>query len=183
MTEYDQLCYFLGNDFVHEKQDKMEEKKGEIHKAQIVNIDDCKRKITWTLYRFDLDEKDFLPFFNKTDNAPEGLRKFCDYVLLVKYHEKTYVLLVELKRGDISGADKQLKASQVFIEFLYKTAERLHRDFNDFDFNKENVVLRKIIVKETKSNKKTLKDDLQIDKNADIILFKSSGSFPVVKFL
>lgn len=105
------------------------------------------------LYRFDLDEKEFLCFFNKTDNSPEGLRKFCDYVLLVKHDGKTFILLIELKRGDISGADKQLRASEVFIEFLHKTAERLHQDFGDFSFNRKNIVLRKIIVKEVKSNK------------------------------
>lgn len=182
MTEYDQLCNILSNEFLSDSQDVMIEEKGTTHKAQRVNIDDGKRKLVWNLYRFDLDEKDFLHFFNKTDNSPEGLRKFCDYVLLVNNGSKTFVLLIELKRGDTAGADKQLKASEVFIEYVHKTAERLYQDFGDFNFNKKNVVLRKIIIKAIKSNK-TGTQGTRIDKNQDIILFKSSGVFPINKFL
>ena len=182
MTEYDQLCNILSNEFLSVSQDVMTEKKDATRKAQRVNIDDGKRRFIWSLYRFDLEEKEFLLFFNKTNNSPEGLRKFCDYVLLVNTGSKTYVLLIELKRGNTTGADKQLKASEVFIEFIHKTAERLYQDFGDFNFNKTNVVLRKIIIKEVKSNKIGTKGT-QIDKNQDIILFKSAGSFPLAKFL
>ena len=83
---------------------------------------------------------------------------------------------------DISGADKQLRASEVFIEFLHKTAERLHQDFGDFSFNRKNIVLRKIIVKEVKSNKSGTQGT-RVDKNQEIILFKSAGVFPLAKFL
>lgn len=182
MTEYDQLCNILSSEFLSASQDVMIEKKGTTHKAQRVNIDDGKRKLVWNLYRFDLEEKDFLHFFNRTNNSPEGLRKFCDYVLLVNNGSKTFVLLIELKRGDTAGADKQLKASEVFIEFVHKTAERLYQDFGDFNFNKRNVVLRKIIIKAIKSNK-TVTQGTRIDKNQDIILFKSAGLFPINKFL
>lgn len=181
--EYDQLCSILSDEFLAVSQDRMRENKGSDHKMQEVHIDDGGRKnLFWTLYRFDLDKKEFLHFFNKTDNSPEGLRKFCDYILLIKYKGKTFVLLVELKRGDVSGADKQLKASEVFIEFIYKTAERLHRDFRDVYFDRKKVVLRKIIIKELKSNKIEMKH-IRIDKNQDIISFGSSGGFPLVEFL
>ena len=60
MTEYDQLCNILSNEFLSDSQDVMIEEKGTTHKAQRVNIDDGKRKLVWNLYRFDLDEKDFL---------------------------------------------------------------------------------------------------------------------------
>lgn len=182
MTEYDQLCSILSDEFLAASQDIMVEKKENTHKAQRVNIDDGKRELIRNLYRFDLEEKEFLHFFDKTDNSPEGLRKFCDYVLLVKHDDKTFVLLIELKRGETTGADKQLKASEVFIEFLHKTAERLHRDFGDFNFNRRNVVLRKIVIKEVKSNKTGTKGT-RIDKNQDIITFKSAGQFPLAKFL
>ena len=137
MTEYEQLCSIISDEFLAVSQDIMTETKEATQKvAQRVHIDDGKRGLIRNLYRFDLDEKEFLCFFNKTDNSPEGLRKFCDYVLLVKHDGKTFILLIELKRGDISGADKQLRASEVFIEFLHKTAERLHQDFGDFSFNR-----------------------------------------------
>ncbi len=182
MTEYDQLCSILSDEFLSVSQDVMIELKEDTHKAQRVNIDDGKRGFIRNLYRFDLEEKEFLHFFDRTDNSPEGLRKFCDYILLVKHDDKTFVLLIELKRGDTSGADKQLKASETFIEFLHKTAERLHRDFADFNFNRRNVILRKIIIKKVRSNK-TGTQGTRIDKNQDIILFKSSGQFPLAKFL
>lgn len=181
-TEYDQLCNILSDEFLSVSQDVMIELKKDTHKAQRVNIDDGRRELIRNLYRFDLEEKEFLHFFNKTDDSPEGLRKFCDYILLVKHKNKTFVLLIELKRGDTYGADKQLKASEAFIEFLQKTAERLYQDFADFNFNRKNVILRKIIIKEIKSNK-TRTQGTPIDKNQDIILFKSSGEFPLAKFL
>lgn len=182
MTEYDQLCNILSDEFLSVSQDLMIELKEDTHKAQRVNINDGKGGFVRSLYRFDLEEKDFLHFFNKTDSSPEGLRKFCDYILLVKHNDKTFVLLIELKRGETFGADKQLKASETFIEFLHKTAERLYRDFAYFEFNRNNVVIRKIIIKEVRSNK-TCTQGTRIDKNQDIILFKSSGEFPLAKFL
>lgn len=182
MTEYEQLCSILNDEFLAVSQDRMVETKGSNHKAQYVNIDDEKRAFERSLYRFDLEEKEFLYFFNRTKNSPEGLRKFCDYILLVSYKQKTFVILIELKRGDTYGADAQLKASEVFIEFLCKTAVRLHKDFGDFNFNTKNVVLRKVIIKAVKSNK-TGTRGTQIDKTQDIILYKSSGMFPLAKFL
>lgn len=182
MSEYEQLCSILSDEFLSENQDVMVETKGTTHKAQRVEIDDLRRGFIRTLYRFDTEKKDFLCFFNNTDNAPEGLRKFCDYVLLVKNRERTVIMLIELKRGKIDGADEQLKASEVFIEFLHKTAERLHLDYGDSKFNRRNVVLRKIIIKEAKSNKDVIKS-YNIDKSQDIILYKSAGQFPLAKFL
>lgn len=183
MIEYDQLCCILSEDFLSISQNIMIEDKENIHKTQYVNIDDGKRRgLIRQLYRFDLEEKEFLPFFDKTDNSPEGLRKFCDYILLVGYRSKTYILLIELKRGDISGADKQLRASEAFMEFLCKTAKRLHEDFGDFDFDNRKIVLRKIIIKACKSNKMGIQP-IQIDKNQDIIFFRSSGIFPLARFL
>ena len=183
MTEYEQLCSILSDEFLAVPQDIMIEKKEATQKAvQRVHIDDGKRRLTRNLYRFDLEEKEFLCFFNKTSNSPDGLRKFGDYVLLVKHNEKTYVLLIELKRGDAFGADKQLRASELFMEFLHKTAERLHQDFDDYNYNRKNIVLRKIIVKEIKSNKMGTQGT-RINKNQDIILFKCAGEFPLAKFL
>lgn len=183
MTEYDQLCNILSEEFLSGAQDVMMEKKGNTRKMQSVNIDDGNRRnLERKLYRFDLEDKEFLPFFDKTDNSPEGLRKFCDYVLLVKYQNKTYVLLIELKRGDPAGAGKQLRASESFMEFLYKTARRLHEDFGDYDFDDREIVLRKVIVKACKSNKSSIKS-VKVDKNQDIISFQSSGQFPLVRFL
>ena len=185
MAEYEQLCRILNNGFLSNSQDVMIEDKGSIHKPQYINIEDGNRTgLARRLYRFDLEKKDFLPFFNdKNGNIPDGLRKFCDYILLVDYKDKTYILLIELKRGSDNGeADKQLRASECFIEFICQTANRLHKDFNDFDFNHKNITLRKIKIKACKSNKTTTKPS-QIDKKQNIIPFRCHDIFPLVEFL
>lgn len=183
MTEYDILCLILNKEFMPESQDVMIENKENKHKQQCVKILDEKSKcLNRSLFRFDLEEKEFLPFFNKTDNSPEGLRKFCDYILLVEYKKKTYILLIELKRGETSGADKQLRASESFIGFLYTTATRLQTDFNNSNFDPKKIILRKIIIKACKSNK-TETHRKKIDTTLDIIHFKSSGVFPLLRFL
>lgn len=154
MIEYDQLCRILDSEFLASPQEWMIEEENPSHKPQKVMIDDSgKSGLTWELYKFEAKDKEFLPFFNKTNDAPEGLRKFCDYVLLVGCRDKTFVMLIELKRGDTGTAKKQLNASETFIKYLYLSAERLHQDFNELDFNQNNITLLKFIVKERKAKK------------------------------
>lgn len=184
MSEYDQLCNILDKGFQASNQNLMIEAKGTTYKPQKVVIDGTGRvNLTWTLYRFDLEEKEFLQFFNRTDEAPEGLRKFCDYVLLVEAGGKSYVLLVEMKRGSLGDAEKQLNASECFINFLYNSAERLQRDFDGSEFNRSSVVLRKIKLKECKSNKLTTKGGTLVDKTQEFITYESVGQFPIARFI
>lgn len=186
MNEYDQLRRILDVEFLASPEGWMIEKKDLRLKPQCVKIDDSgKSGISWTLYRFDSENnnQDFLPFFNKSDEAPEGLRKFCDYILLVSVRSKTYVMLIEMKRGDTGMANKQLNAGQTFIEYLYLSAIRLHKDFNDEDFNRDNIKLRKIIVKECKSKKIPTKGVYPIDLKQEFISYNSVGIFPIAHFL
>ena len=140
MSEYELLCRILDNDFIVPNQNWLIENKGTPQlKMQQVKINNAGRKhLAYTLYRFDLEKQNFLPFFNKKNNSPEGLRKFCDYILLVETSNKSYVILIEMKRGDVGSADKQLKASECFIEYIYNSAERLQRDFKEYAFNRKN---------------------------------------------
>ena len=142
-----------------------------------------KKNISHTLYRFDLDDKEFLPFFNKSNDAPKGLRKFCDYVLLVEWNGKPYVMLIEMKRGAPGNAEKQLKASQTFMEFLYTSAERLHNDFGEDSFNRNNIVIRKVKLKKCKSNKLLTKGGGVVDKTQEFIPYDSVGFFPIASFI
>lgn len=183
MSEYDQLCRILDREFKTPNQNLMIESKGTQHKVQRVRLDgNGRRNLVYTLFRFDLEEKEFLPFFNKTDDSPEGLRKFCDYILLVEASNKSYVMLIELKRGDVGLAEKQLKASECFMEYIYSSAERLHQDFGDVTFNRRNITLLKIKLKKCKSNKRPTKSSL-IDKTQEFITFESVGDFPIAHFL
>lgn len=184
MSEYDQLCRILDTKFQATNQYWMIESKGIIHKPQKVEIDVKGRSnISWTLYRFDLEEKEFLPFFNRTNESPEGLRKFCDYILLAEVSNKPYVMLIEMKRGAAEEAEKQLNASECFVEYLYSSAERLHKDFRDESFNRDNIVLRKIKLKERKSPKMITKGGCAVDKTMEFISYESVGLFPIARFL
>lgn len=184
MSEYDQLCNILDKGFQASNQKLMIESKGTTYKPQKVEIDGTGRtNLTWTLYRFDLEKKEFLQFFNMTNEAPEGLRKFCDYVLLVEASGKSYVLLIEMKRGSLGDAEKQLNASECFINYLYSSAERLHRDFDGSEFNRRSVVLRKIKLRERKSNKLTTKVGTHVDKTQEFITYESVGQFPIARFI
>ena len=182
MNEYEKLCHILNDQFLSTSQDKMEETKGCL-KPQRVSIDNGNKTIDRTLYRFNFDDFDFLPFLNKKETRPEGLRKFCDYILIAKYQEKTYVLLIELKRGGGAGASLQLNASKIFLNYLFQTAERLATDFADTPFDTKKVKVRKIVVKEIKSNKQLTQIDRNFNKNQDPILYKSSGQFLLSSFL
>ncbi|MBO4371434.1 MAG: hypothetical protein J5826_00740 [Bacteroidales bacterium] len=183
MKEFDQLNRILDKAFLSSSQDVMIENKGEMQ-PQIVSIENGGRKnLSYTLYRFDLDSEEFLNFFNRSDDAPEGLRKFCDYVLLVSICDKTYIMLIELKRGSIKDAAKQLNASKVFVEFLCSSAERLCADFDDFPFNRKNILWRKIKLKKLKSNKQFTKSGYSVDTTQEFIDFESVGTFPIARFL
>lgn len=134
---------------------KNQKELAEIKSKQTALVQD--NGITYKLYRFDLDEDEFLPFFNNEHHSngsqignpsPKGLRMFCDYVLLAESHDKLYVILIEMKCGnDRPKAIKQLKASEVFMDYIRNSAERIHGicDFQDFDGNK--IIVKKVILK------------------------------------
>lgn len=184
MSEYDQLCRILGRSFLSRTQEWMIESKGSTHKPQKVQLDITgRRHIAYTLYRFDLGDTDFLPFFNNSGDTPEGLRKFCDYVLLVDLNGKPYVILIEMKRGSSGDAEKQLNASQTFMEYIFQSAKRLYDDFRDEPFNRNNIVIRKVKLKECKSHKLLTKGGRVVDKTQEYIPYKSVGIFPVASFL
>lgn len=57
MTEYEQLCSIISDEFLAVSQDIMTETKEATQKvAQRVHIDDGKRGLIRNLYRFDLDQ-------------------------------------------------------------------------------------------------------------------------------
>ncbi len=182
MTEYDILCSILNRHFLAQSQDIMIETKGRI-KPQRVTIDGSGRNnLTWTLYKFEMDDCNFLPFFANQDGAPEGLCKFCDYVLIVEASLKTYVMLIEMKRGQSNEAEKQLYASETFMNYVFATANRLHKDFDSAQFNSSGVILRKIKLKQNISPKITTKM-YNVDLRQNYIPYESYGIFPIAQFL
>ena len=186
MKEYDLFTRMLSQEFLTSNQQKMDEpKQGGKHSCIIVD----KGVDQYKAYRYDLDNSDFLPFFNKDHDdeatgyvspnpTPEGLRKFCDYILLASVKDKLYVILVEMKSGKPFGATQQLAASKTFIEYVKASAERISEDFDA-----RNIILRKVLLKPAPKTRPTTnigKLNTQINWGADPIELKSSV-FPLLK--
>ena len=115
--------------------------------------DKGKGLVDYELYRFDSSDtsNDFLAFFDKSDNAPKHLRAFCDYIMLAQVQDKFYVLLIELKSGDISHATEQLRASELFVNYIKNTIERIKAaNHKADDLDTQSIIVRKIIVKKVK---------------------------------
>ena len=126
MREFELYTRILNPTFVPANQTCMEEVKAD-HSVKLIT-----RGISeYRLYRFDLDssDADFLCFFNKNHSAGSGvqglkdLRCFCDYVLLAQKSDKLYVFIIELKSGKTEGAVEQLRATELFMDYIKETAE------------------------------------------------------------
>lgn len=182
MTEYDILCSILNNKFLSKSQNVMIESKGN-QKPHEVKVDGTGRTgLLWSLYRFDMDECNFLPFFANHDDAPKGLCKFCDYILVAETGLKTYVMLIELKRGkDGANAERQLYASEIFMKYIFSTANRLYQDFDSDSFNTDDVIIRKIKIRKNVSAKTTIKMP-KVDLKQNYIQYDSASLFPIAKF-
>lgn len=106
-----------------------------------------------TLYRFSLDDEDFLPFFKdsriypegRTEGGPEGLKKFCDYVILSESKERLTVILIEMKRAKKdTGYRDQLDASRIFLDYVIANAERIKDRNGQHGFNASNIEFRRV---------------------------------------
>jgi hypothetical protein len=120
----------------------LEEKKNG-HKVSILSrcIDN------YTLYRFDNEEKEFMPFFNNQHSGGlKGLRRFCDYILLAEKKSKLFVFLIELKSGRVDGAGDQLDAAEVFMDYIRRTAERIKLTNGFTSFDSSNIRTAKVLV-------------------------------------
>lgn len=181
MKEYELFTRMLSQDFLSPDQFMMEEpKQAGAHTCTIINTG----VEHFMAYRYDLEERDFLPFFNKDYNdedrgvvvenpTPSGLLKFCDYILLATISEKLYVILVEMKSGTNAGARLQLAASETFIDYVKASAERIKSMCGYGDFDTRNIILRKVLLKPGPKARPTTnvgkRRNAQIDWGADPI--------------
>ena len=132
---------------------------------QRVEVKNINRSILdMKLYQFSGQDKEdaaHLPFFNKNGGgdykAPEGLNKFCDYILLVQHTDGLYVFLLEMKRGTNEGYEIQLEASKCFFDYILRSAERIKKLNGWTDLNTDDIHYRRIEIKEAPSNKRITK--------------------------
>ena len=193
MSEYELYTHILAPRLRSENQNVLTEQTGKgQQKAEIIS---CKNA-SYTVYRYDQGEQRelFFPFFNNTHNGekgkaeyptPEGLLRFCDYILLAERRNVLYVLLIELKSGTNGDAVKQLDATATFMEYVRNTAVRIAGENGCYDFNVGNVRVRKIVLKPTKKRPltniaKSRKERLDLDASPIYFL---SNSFPLYIFL
>lgn len=159
MNEFNFLKDILHPKYLADDQTLMvEDKDCDHHAAHTVKIVKTKPITDMSLYRFSLDDEDFLPFFtdsrNKVIPGPKGLKKFCDYIILVEKDDKLIIVLVEMKRSKKDPDYKnQLDASQLFMEYVIKSAVRIMNMNGNDDFDERNIVFRKVKIRKPKSNK------------------------------
>ena len=189
MVEYELFTRMLSWDFLSPDQHEMEEPK-QAHTCTVID----KGVDHYKAYRYDLEERDFLPFFNKQHDdeargivvenpTPTGLLKFCDYILLAAINEKLYVILVEMKSGTNVGASLQLAASKTFIDYVKASAERIKTMCGYEDYDARNIIIRKVLLKPAPKTRPTTnvgKRNSQIDWGADPIVLNSQ-LFPLLK--
>lgn len=191
MIEYELFTRMLSRVFLSPNQLMMEEpKQAGIQTCVIIDkgVDDYKS------YRYDLEECNFLPFFNDEHDdekkgivvnnpTPPGLLKFCDYILLAAVNDRLYVILVELKSGTNAGANQQLEASKTFIDFVKASAERIKISCGYDDYDDSNIIIRKVLLKpapKTRVITNIKKWYSQIDWGADPIILKQP-LFPLLQ--
>lgn len=177
MTDFDYLDWIFDDWYkcTGDQSLTMIEDKGEELPPHVVKIKSGDRNITKiVLYRFDRDTMgDHIPFFNRTQEAPNGLKAFCDYVILVEKSTRLIVVLVEMKRGTNAKSENQLDAAFLFMDYVLNSAERIKEKNGMPEFTRNDVEIRRIRVKRPASNKLVTKPfDLQrADRRATIPCF------------
>lgn len=194
MTDFDFIKLILNKRYLCKGDEAMvmKEDQGTEYKPHTVRINAGATISQIALYRFDeADKGDFFPFFNSShhkpkhkDDAPKGLRSFCDYILLAEKRGVAYVVLVEMKRGTTDGAEQQLEAGYEFMSFVMKSAERIKRLNNVPDFNLDNIVYRRVLLKLPVSPKlRTRPGDIRIEDRDGIIVYTDYATFNLNRIL
>ncbi|GAB6013086.1 hypothetical protein [Viscerimonas tarda] len=174
--QIDSIKKILADKFAVPDQNKLVEDKAPDGSDSVVMERNIKQEtgIDYILYKFDPDKENIFPFFK---GSTKGLKKICDYILIVEESNKMYFLLVEMKSGIDKDAKKQLDATELFAEYVLKSAERVECKI-------ENAQIRKIRISEYKSKGKhaTRPKDLEYDKN-NYTEYNITGDFRIKPLL
>ena len=179
MREYDFLIRLFNPSCRPTNQALMKEKvcnKG--IKPHLVKVTPGRGVTSYSLFEFsNRTNSAWLPFFDNTyqtpgtPDAPKNLIALCDYIIVAECMEKTFVILVELKRfNDTAHAKEQLSAGKVFMEYFLATAERIKKKNGQDDFDSRTIEFRKVIVERVE--KETLKNH-QTDSNHNPMDFQT----------
>ncbi|MCC7429757.1 hypothetical protein IT568_02820 [bacterium] len=76
------------------------------------------------IYKFD-ENQDKFPFFKDLEKA----KSMCDYILFyAKGENKIFVFICNLKSKNTNNNSEQMRAGEIFADFLSKTVKRLGKD-------------------------------------------------------
>lgn len=193
MQYIDYFEWILNSKFLQKGDDELtmiEPADGE-NKEQRVCIKSASRAISsMKLYGFNTPETNaskLLPFFNQRGSvepiAPQGLLRFCDYILLVQHDKGLFVFFLEMKRGAKGNAEKQIEASTAFFDYVRQSAERIKSENSFPDFDSKQVRYRRIIISDEFSNKKGTRDNDIEDFDMDaVIQHKCHDEFRPAKY-
>lgn len=179
MREFELIDKILNDHFLVTENDSriMEElKDSPDHKPQRVKIIVTRSITAISLYRFDSDAEDFLPFFGRIT----GLKRFCDYILLVEANDRLAIILIEMKRSKRDSKYKsQLDASKLFIDYVIANAERIKEENGYHDFDSSSIIIRRVKIIAAPINKLTTKPRLKAlsDGREDYIILPLSQQF------
>lgn len=156
MTEYDLICRMLRDRYRLQPEDDgsfllVERKEASGHKEHIVKSNRILPVREMAVFRFSLDDEDFLPFFSDSRSpecGPRLLKKFCDYIMLAHDGGSLHILLIELKRSPKDAEiPHQLGASEFFMRYVVSSAQRIGRDNGCADFDESKITFRKVCIK------------------------------------
>lgn len=181
MNDYDFIKIILNNRYQSKNQELLQEDKYAPGKVtQKVRIKDGAGITAYCLYEFVKESNNkLLPFFNSNNtNSPKELLKFCDYIMLVEFRGKLYILLIELKRGSTQGARDQIEAAHLLMKYILNSAERIKNANNVTTFDSTKVEFRRIILQPIK--KEPLNPNKQKFNNIhDFIYYETGADFDI----
>ncbi|MFV0329595.1 MAG: hypothetical protein ACK5KL_07205 [Dysgonomonas sp.] len=157
-TNIDLIKSILADKYIDPIQNKLVEDKSKdavkpfVMERNVISHHDINE---YVLYRFDPDNEDIFPFFKRAT----GLKKICDYILFVEQGRSLYILLIEMKLGNISSR-KQLDASELFVNYILNSAERVNCKISDYHIRKIRICDRK-----SRGKRQTKPKDLEYDQN------------------
>lgn len=160
MKEFEFIRKVLHDFYLAKEQNVLAEtKECAHHSPHMVKIRKTRPADDFVLYRFSLDDNEFLPFFKDSrSGGPKALRKFCDYIMLINSNGKLKVALIEMKRSSRdSDYREQLKASKLFMDYVIANADRIKAQNGYEDFDASDISFRKIRVRKPATNKLTTK--------------------------
>lgn len=155
MSKLEIIQKVIHSNFVYDNE-YLEERKPDFRMRINLSEKNTENKL---IYRFDPDNRVLFPFFSDERH----LNKICDFFVLFERNNKLYILISELKRGwsrDNGTANKQLEASEQFMKFVIKSANRIGLQLDENDCVLYKLRFSEAYIEKVKKRATKMKDPL-----------------------